>query len=66
MRGVGFTAGSGEQGFRTNVRSAIRRIRLKFKAVYREFDEIQTFTSFGYRWGTASKSGELLSNDTIP
>jgi two-component system response regulator ChvI len=57
MHGVGFVAGSGEHGYRTNVRSAIRRIREKFKALHPEFDDIQTFTSFGYCWGTSSKSG---------
>jgi two-component system response regulator ChvI len=57
MHHKGFVAGSGEHGYRTNVRSAIRRIREKFKARHPEFDEIQTFTSFGYCWGTPSKSG---------
>jgi two-component system response regulator ChvI len=47
---VGFRAGSGDNGYRTNVRSAIRRIREKFKALDPEFDEIQTFSSFGYCW----------------
>jgi two-component system, OmpR family, response regulator ChvI len=51
MHHVGFLAGSGEHGYRTNVRSAIRRIREKFKAQCPDFNEIQTYTSFGYRWG---------------
>jgi two-component system response regulator ChvI len=59
MHRAGFVAGSGEHGYRTNVRSAIRRIREKFKALHPEFDEIQTFTSFGYCWGAPSKSGQL-------
>jgi len=50
MRHVGFVAGSGEHGYRLNVRSGIRRIRAKFKALHPDFDEIQTYTSFGYRW----------------
>jgi two-component system response regulator ChvI len=50
MRHVGFVAGSGEHGYRLNVRSGIRRIRQKFKALYPDFDEIQTYTAFGYRW----------------
>jgi two-component system response regulator ChvI len=59
MHRAGFVAGSGEHGYRMNVRSAIRRVREKFKALHPEFDEIRTFTSFGYCWGTPSKGGEL-------
>ncbi|MBV8186226.1 MAG: response regulator transcription factor [Alphaproteobacteria bacterium] len=54
MHRVGFVAGSGEHGYRTNVRSAVRRIREKFKAQCTEFDEIQTYTSFGYCWRSPS------------
>ena len=50
MRHVGFVAGSGEHGYRINVRSGMRRVRAKFKALHPDFDEIETFTSFGYRW----------------
>lgn len=48
---VGFVAGSGEDGYRTNVRSAVRRIRGKFKALCGDFDEIHNYNSFGYCWG---------------
>jgi two-component system response regulator ChvI len=48
---AGFLAGSGEDGYRTNVRSTIRRIREKFKALCPEFDEIHNYNSFGYCWG---------------
>lgn len=51
MHHVGFLAGSGEYGYRINVRSAIRRIREKFKVHSSDFNEIQTYTSFGYCWG---------------
>jgi two-component system response regulator ChvI len=51
MHHVGFLAGSGEHGYRINVRSAIRRIREKFKTHSPDFNEIQTYTSFGYCWG---------------
>jgi two-component system response regulator ChvI len=50
MRHVGFVAGSGDHGYRLNVRSGIRRIRQKFKTLSPDFDEIETYTSFGYRW----------------
>jgi two-component system response regulator ChvI len=51
MRHVGFIAGSGEHGYRINVRSSIKRIRNKFRLIDPEFAEIETYPSFGYRWG---------------
>jgi len=51
MHHVGFIAGSGEHGYRTNVRSSIKRIRNKFRLVDPEFTEIENYPSFGYRWG---------------
>jgi two-component system response regulator ChvI len=46
----GFIAGSGTDGFRANVRSAIKRIRDKFRACDLTFDEIENYTGFGYCW----------------
>jgi two-component system response regulator ChvI len=46
----GFIAGSGDDGFRANVRSAIKRIRNKFRACDPSFDEIENYTGFGYGW----------------
>ena len=54
MHHVGFIAGSGEDGYRTNVRSSIKRIRNKFRAIDSGFGEIENFPSFGYRWGRAN------------
>lgn len=51
MHYVGFIAGSGENGYRTNVRSCIKRIRNKFRVVDPDFGEIDNYQSFGYRWG---------------
>ena len=51
MHYAGFIAGSGENGYRTNVRSSIKRIRNKFRAVDPAFVEIDNYQSFGYRWG---------------
>jgi two-component system response regulator ChvI len=51
MHRAGFIAGSGENGYRTNVRSSIKRIRSKFKLIDRDFAEIENYPSFGYRWG---------------
>ncbi len=53
MHYVGFIAGSGENGYRTNVRSCIKRIRNKFRAIDSGFGEIDNYQSFGYRWGKA-------------
>ena len=46
----GFVAGSGTDGYRANVRSVIRRIRNKFRALDPAFDEIESYTGFGYCW----------------
>lgn len=46
----GFVAGRGDNGFRTNVRSSIKRIRRKFEAVDPKFDRITSLTGIGYRW----------------
>ena len=55
MHYVGFVAGSGEHGYRTNVRSSIKRIRNKFRECDPNFDEIENFTGFGYCWGKRGK-----------
>jgi two-component system, OmpR family, response regulator ChvI len=55
MHYTGFIAGSGEDGYRTNVRSSIKRIRNKFRAIDAGFGEIENFPSFGYRWGAAAE-----------
>ena len=55
MHYEGFIAGSGEDGYRTNVRSSIKRIRNKFRAIDPDFGEIENFPSFGYRWGRTAE-----------
>ena len=47
---VGFIAGSGSDGYRANVRTVIKRIRNKFRAVDPAFGEIESYTGFGYCW----------------
>jgi two-component system response regulator ChvI len=37
-------------GYRDNVRSAIRRIRNKFRSIDPTFDKIENYSSFGYCW----------------
>jgi two-component system response regulator ChvI len=46
----GFIAGSGPEGYRANVRSAIKRIRNKFRDLDPTFDKIENYVSFGYCW----------------
>jgi two-component system, OmpR family, response regulator ChvI len=46
----GFIAGSGDDGYRANVRSAIKRIRNKFREYDPAFVEIENYAAFGYCW----------------
>ena len=46
----GFLAGDGDDGIRVNVRSLIRRVRSKFKAIDEDFASIENYPAFGYRW----------------
>jgi two-component system response regulator ChvI len=50
LRHEGFVAGDGPQGYWANVRSAIKRLRNKFRSFDPAFEEIQNYTGFGYRW----------------
>ena len=50
LRHEGFVAGEGPKGYWANVRSAIKRLRSKFRALDHTFDEIENYTGFGYRW----------------
>ncbi len=51
----GFVAGAGDDGYRVNVRSAIRRLRSKFRSFDPAFDEIENVASAGYAWRNDSK-----------
>ena len=46
----GFVAGSGDNGYNTNVRSLLKRIRKKFLAVDPGFAEIENEQGVGYCW----------------
>jgi len=46
----GFIAGDGANGYRANVRSAIKRIRNKFRDFDPTFDQVENYASFGYCW----------------
>ncbi len=57
VRGKGFRAGCGSEGFRANVRSFIKRIRKKFRDVDPGFDQIKLYHGFGYRWSDDTDRG---------
>lgn len=46
----GFIAGQGAEGYRTNVRALIKRIRRKFTEVDPAFAALENYPGFGYRW----------------
>ena len=50
VRGPGFAAGFGTEGYRANVRSFVKRIRQKFRDLDDTFECIQNYPGFGYRW----------------
>ncbi|MDX1485524.1 MAG: response regulator transcription factor [Alphaproteobacteria bacterium] len=50
VHGSGFVAGEGPEGFRTNVRTFIKRIRQKFRNIDPDFNVIENYPGFGYRW----------------
>ena len=57
LRYKGFIAGTGEDGYRANVCSAIKRIRNKFRACDPTFDEIENYNGFGYCWRRPAHPG---------
>lgn len=50
VRGEGFVAGYGPEGYRSNVRAFIKRIREKFREIEGDWDLIENYSGFGYRW----------------
>jgi two-component system response regulator ChvI len=50
VRGPGFAAGFGADGYRANVRSFVKRIRQKFRDLDDSFECIENYPGFGYRW----------------
>ena len=52
LRSPGFVSGRGVEGYRANVRSALKRVRNKFRALDPDFDAIESYIAFGYRWHT--------------
>jgi len=56
VRGKGFAAGDGPNGYRGTVRSAIKHIRKKFCACDPDFDQIKNYSGFGYCWRETSRA----------
>jgi len=56
VRGEGFQAGAGEEGYRANVRAIVKRIRQKFRDVDSNFEAIENYPGFGYRWNGGGRS----------
>jgi len=54
VKGEGVVAGRGDEGYRSNVRAAVKRIRRKFLQVDRDFNAIRSYHGFGYRWDEAA------------
>ena len=50
VHGKDFIAGYGAEGYRANVRTFIKRIRKKFRDIDPNFDLIDNYAGFGYRW----------------
>lgn len=50
VRGEGFIAGIGNEGYRSNVRTMVKRIRQKFRDLDPAFDALENYPGFGYRW----------------
>ncbi len=57
VHGEGFVAGYGDDGYRTNVRTFIKRVRKKFRDVDETFDTIENYPGFGYRWRDEANGG---------
>ncbi|MCW5749813.1 MAG: response regulator transcription factor [Alphaproteobacteria bacterium] len=50
LRGPGFRAGAGEEGYRTNVRAIVMRLRQKFRGLDASFSALENYAGYGYRW----------------
>jgi two-component system response regulator ChvI len=50
VQAEGFIAGQGAEGYRTNVRALIKRIRRKFTEADAGFAALENYPGFGYRW----------------
>ena len=65
MTHEGFIAGDGDNGYRANVRSAIKRIRNKFRERDPAFVEIENYTRVGYCWRRPAESQYLSATTGV-
>ncbi len=63
IKGDGFVSGQGKDGYRCNVRAAIKRIRQKFRLVDPEFAAIRSYHGFGYRWDDEANGADAPEGD---
>ena len=69
VRGQGFLAGQGPDGYRQNVRTFVKRIRQKFRGYDQNFGAIENCPGIGYRWRrgeVAMASGGLAAEIRLP
>ncbi len=69
VRGQGFVAGQGPDGYRQNVRTFVKRIRQKFRGSDPTFGAIENCPGIGYRWrrgDVAMASGGLAAELRLP
>jgi two-component system response regulator ChvI len=58
MHFCGFVAGEGDDGYRVNVRSMIRRIRAKLRSIDPSFDAIHNAAAVGYAWAAEPSAAQ--------
>lgn len=58
VKGPGFQAGTGSDGYRTNVRALVKRVRQKFRSLDPDFAALQTYSGFGYRWSVPDEPAD--------
>ena len=56
VHGKDFLAGQGPEGYRSNMRTFIKRIRKKFCDIDANWDLIENYSGFGYRWRALEKA----------
>ena len=66
VHGTGFNAGDGPDGYRTNVRSLVRRIRRKFRDLEPRFAAIENLAGHGYCWSSKEVEQQAESAPARP
>ena len=65
VHGAGFWAGDGDAGYRVNVRSLIKRIRQKFTCIDPDFQAIENYPGYGYRWRGADTAATDAADNSF-